>query len=294
MATVKSSAINPEQLQFVEVSREYSNGDGTGLVLTYKYRGSKDALRFASLAWVAAGGKYQISENGAYSEATVTYSGTVVPIQYATEAGAASTPAPVTPETLQAEAPSFRYEFRTEYIDASLFDLAKVRAEAKKFVETFGTGATEGDYYSAIKLAGEDPKNNKLTFSDTLFPIAGELVVKFARGQTSFQTSRVSLTRISNYSGLNGLPKSPSFIPVIYTGTFLANLNKFPSYVRLMMPKPPADPNLTPKATAWAWLKVNDSTSLVVKTNQVERNETWTFAAWDTFVYPIDTLTPTI
>ena len=294
MATVKSSAINPEQLQFVEVSREYSNGDGTGLVLTYKYRGSKDALRFASLAWVAAGGKYQISENGAYSEATVTYSGTVVPIQYATEAGAASTPAPVTPETLQAEAPSFRYEFRTEYIDASLFDLAKVRAEAKKFVETFGTGATEGDYYGAIKFAAEDPKNNKLTFSDTLFPIAGELVVKFARGQTSFQTSRVSLTRISNYSGLNGLPKSPSFIPVIYTGTFLANLNKFPSYVRLMMPKPPADPNLTPKATAWAWLKVNDSTSLVVKTNQVERNETWTFAAWDTFVYPIDTLTPTI
>ena len=294
MATVKSSAINPELLQFVEVSREYSNGDGTGLVLTYKYRGSKDALRFASLAWVAAGGKYQISENGAYSEATVTYSGTVVPIQYATEAGAASTPAPVTEQTLTDETPSFRYEFRTEYIDASLFDLAKVRAEAKKFVETFGTGATEGDYYGAIKFAGEDPKNNKLTFSETLFPIAAELVVKFARGQTSFQTSRVSLTRISNYSGLNGLPKSPSFIPVIYTGTFLANLNKFPSYVRLMMPKPPADPNLTPKATAWAWLKVNDSTSLVVKTNQVERNETWTFAAWDTFVYPIDTLTPTI
>ena len=294
MATVKSSAINPEQLQFVEVSREYSNGDGTGLVLTYKYRGSKDALRFASLAWVAAGGKYQISENGAYSEATVTYSGTVVPIQYATEAGAASTPAPVTEQTLTDETPSFRYEFRTEYIDASLFDLAKVRAEAKKFVETFGTGATEGDYYGAIKFAGEDPKNNKLTFSETLFPIAAELVVKFARGQTSFQTSRVSLTRISNYSGLNGLPKSPSFIPVIYTGTFLSNLNKFPSYVRLMMPKPPADPNLTPKATAWAWLKVNDSTSLVVKTNQVERNETWTFAAWDTFVYPVDTLTPTI
>ena len=294
MATVKSSVINPEQLQFVEVSREYSNGDGTGLVLTYKYRGSKDALRFASLAWVAAGGKYQISENGAYSEATVTYSGTVVPIQYATEAGAASTPAPVTEQTLTDETPSFRYEFRTEYIDASLFDLAKVRAEAKKFVETFGTGATEGDYYGAIKFAGEDPKNNKLTFSETLFPIAAELVVKFARGQTSFQTSRVSLTRISNYSGLNGLPKSPSFIPVIYTGTFLSNLNKFPSYVRSMMPKPPTDSNLTPKGTAWAWLKVNDSTSLVVKTNQVERNETWTFAAWDTFVYPIDTLTPTI
>ena len=294
MATVKSSVINPEQYQFVEVSREYTSGDGTGLVVTYKYRGSKDALRVATLAWVLAGGKYQITENGAYSEATVTYSGSAVPVDYALNNGAATTPAPVTEQTLTDETPSFRYEFRTEYIDASLFDLAKVRAEAKKFVETFGTGATEGDYYGAIKFAGEDPKNNKLTFSEALFPIAAELVVKFARGQTSFQTSRVSLTRISNYSGLNGLPKSPSFIPVIYTGTFLANLNKFPSYVRLMMPKPPADPNLTPKATAWAWLKVNDSTSLVVKTNQVERNETWTFAAWDTFVYPIDTLTPTI
>ena len=294
MGTVKSSFINPDQFQFVEVSRESTSGDGTGLVVVYKYRGSKDALRVASLAWVNAGGKYQIIENGAYSEATVTYSGTAVPIDYALQTGAATTPAPITQQTLNDETPSFRYEFRTEYIDASLFDLAKVRAEAKRFVETFGTGATEGDYYGAIKFASEDPKNNKLTFSDVLFPIAGELVVKFARGQTSFQTSRVSLTRISNYSGLNGLPKTPSFVPVVYTGTFLADLNKFPASVRSIMPKAPADPNLTPKGTIWAWLKANDSTSLVIKTNQVERNETWTFAAWDTFVYPVDTLTPTI
>jgi len=294
MGTVKSSLINPDQYQFVEVSREYTSGDGTGLVLTYRYRGSKDALRIASLAWINAGGKYQITENGPYSEATVTYSGTAVPVDYAIQTGAATTPPPVTQQTLNDETPSFRYEFRTEYIDASLFDLSKVRAEAKKFVETFGTGATEADYFSAIKFAGEDPKNNKLTFSTALFPIAGELVVKFARGQTSFQTSRVSLTRISNYSGLNGLPKTPSIIPVVYTGTFLADLNKFPASVRSMMPKAPADPNLTPKGTIWAWLKANDSTSLVIKTNQVERNETWTFAAWDTFVYPVDTLTPTI
>ena len=144
MGTVKSSLINPDQYQFVEVSREYTSGDGTGLVVVYKYRGSKDALRVASLAWVNAGGKYQITENGPYSEATVTYSGTAVPVDYAFQAGAATTPAPITEQNLTDETPSFRYEFRTEYIDASLFDLAKVRAEAKKFVETFGTGATEG------------------------------------------------------------------------------------------------------------------------------------------------------
>jgi hypothetical protein len=288
MATVKSSVINPDQYQYVEVSREYSSGDGTGLVLTYRYRGSKDALRLASLGWVAAGGKYQITENGPYSEATVTYSGTVVPIQYANTDGPATTPAPVTEQTLQNETPSFRYEFRTEYVDASLFELGKVRAEAKKFVETFGAGATEADYYSAIRFAGEDPKNNKLTFSDVLFPLAGQLVEKFSRGQTSFQTSRVSLTRISSYSGLNGLPKTPPSIPSVYDNTTLAKLNGFPTSVQNMMPKPPADPNLTPKGTAWTWLKVNDSTSLVIKTNQVERNETWTFAAWDLFAYPLN------
>jgi hypothetical protein len=26
----------------------------------------------------------------------------------------------------------------------------------------------------------------------------------------------------------------------------------------------------------------------MIKTNQVERNETWTFAAWDLFAYPYD------
>ena len=40
--------------------------------------------------------------------------------------------------------------------------------------------------------------------------------------------------------------------------------------------------------TVWSWLKTNDSTSLIIKTNQVERNETWTFAAWDLFAYPLN------
>lgn len=288
MAQIKTNLINPDTLQYIEVSREYSSGDGTGLVLTYRYRGSKDALRVASLSWIAAGGKYQLTEDGPYAEATVTYSGTAVPIQYANTDQPAVSPPPVTEQVLQNETPSFRFEFRTEYVDASLFELAKVRAEAKKFVQTFGEGATEADYFSAIRFAGEDPKNNKLTFSSVLFPIAGELVKKFARGQTSFQTSRVSLSRISSYSGLNGLPKTPPIIPVVYDGTTLATQNGFPNSVKSMMPKAPSDPNLTPEGTAWTWLKVNDSTSLVTKTNQVERNETWTFAAWDLFAYPLN------
>lgn len=296
MATIKTSTLFPVRigtpvpepvfyssiggLAYTEVSRQYHNGDGTGRYITYKYRGSKDALRAASADWVAAGGKYQINEDGPYSEATVTYSGSQIDPN--------NPLAPVLPEE---EEPSTRFEFRTEYIDASLFALPYVRAEAKRFVQTFGAGATEADYFSAIKLAGEDPKNNKLTFSESLFPLAKELVIRLSRGQDSFQTSRVSLTRISSFSARNGLPATPPIISAVYSGDILAARNGFPESVRLVMPRPPVDPNLTPDGTVWSWLKTNDSTSLLIKTNQVERNETWTFAAWDLFAYPYNLTT---
>lgn len=275
MATIKTDTIVPVSTGYIEVSRQYNNGDGTGRYITYKYRGSKDALRLASANWVAAGGKYQINEDGPYSEATVTFAGSL------TDANN-----PLEPVNIFAEEPSVRFEFRTEYIDASLFALPYVRAEAKRFVQTLGAGAIEADYFSAIKLAGEDPKNNKLTFSETLFPLAKELVIRLSRGQDSFQTSRVSLTKISTYSSRNGLPATPPIISSVYSGEILAIRNDFPDIVKQVMPKPPTDPNLTPDGTVWAWLKTNDSSSLIIKTNQVERNETWTFAAWDLFAYP--------
>ena len=188
---------------------------------------------------------------------------------------------PTAPRDPTEEEPNTRYEFRTEYVDASLFELPQVRAEAKKYI-------SEEEYYSAVKLAGEDPKNNKLPMPESQFPLAYQLTKRLSRGQTSFQTSRVSLTRISSYSALNGLPATPPIISAVYSGPFLANFNFFPASVRNVMPRPPADPNLTPDGTVWAWLKTNDSTSLTIKTNQVERNETWTFAAWDLFAYPYD------
>ena len=270
MGTIKTNTITPIETGYIEVSREYSGGDGTGRQITYRYRGSKDALRTASANWVTAGGKYQITENGPYSEATVIYSGTLL-----------DTNNPTAPRDPTEEEPNTRYEFRTEYVDASLFELPQVRAEAKKYI-------SEEEYYSVVKLAGEDPKNNKLPMPEGQFPLAYQLIRRLSRGQTSFQTSRCSLTRISSYSALNGLPATPPIISAVYSGPFLANLNFFPTSVRNVMPRPPANPNLTPDGTVWAWLKTNDSTSLTIKTNQVERNETWTFAAWDLFAYPYD------
>ena len=272
MGTIKTNNVDLSNVNsgYIEVSREYSGGDGTGRQITYRYRGSKDALRIASASWVTAGGKYQITENGPYSEATVIYSGTLL-----------DTNNPTAPRDPTEEEPNTRYEFRTEYVDASLFELPQIRAEAKKYI-------SEEEYYSVVKLAGEDPKNNKLPMPEGQFPLAYQLIRRLSRGQTSFQTSRCSLTRISSYSALNGLPATPPIISAVYSGPFLANLNFFPASVRNVMPRPPANPNLTPDGTVWAWLKTNDSTSLTIKTNQVERNETWTFAAWDLFAYPYD------
>jgi len=270
MATIKTSVITPVDTAYIEVSREYSGGDGTGRQIIYTYRGSKDALRNASVNWVIAGGKYQIIEKGPYSEATVTFSGTNF-----------NTNNPTALQPAGDEEPSQRYEFRTEYVDASLFELPQVRAEARTYI-------SEEEYYSAVRASGDDPKNNKLPMSQSQFPLAYELIKKFARGQASFQTSRCSLTRISSYSALNGLPSTPPIISAVYSGVVLANNNLFPASVRNIMPRPPLNPNLTPSGTAWAWLKTNDSTSLMIKTNQVERNETWTFAAWDLFAYPYD------
>ena len=270
MGTIKTTDADLSQVGsgYIEISREYSGGDGTGRQITYRYRGSKNALRFASASWVLAGGKYQITENGPYSEATVVYSGTLLDPNN-----------PTAPKDPTEEEPNTRYEFRTEYVDASLFELPQVRAEAKKYI-------SEEEYYSAVRTSGDDPKNNKLPMPESQFPLAYQLVKKFSRGQTSFQTSRCSLTRISSYSALNGLPATPPIISAVYDGPNLANNNFFPISVRNVMPRPPADPNLTPSGTAWSWLKTNDSTSLTIKTNQVERNETWTFAAWDLFAYP--------
>jgi len=270
MATIKTSNIDLSAVSsgYIEISREYNNGDGTGRFITYKYRGSKDALRLASVNWVAAGGKYQITEDGPYSTATVTFSG----VNFNPNSPTAQGP-------LDEDDPAQRYEFRTEYVDASLFELPAVRAEAKKNLDT-------ELYFAAVKQAGDDPKNNKLPLLESQFPLAHKLVRRLARGQSSFQTSRVSLTRISTYSARNGLPATPPIISAIYDSITLANRNTFPQVVRNVMPQAPLDPLLTPDETAWAWLKTNDSTSLMVKTNQVERNETWTFAAWDLFAYP--------
>jgi hypothetical protein len=44
---------------------------------------------------------------------------------------------------------------------------------------------------------------------------------------------------------------------------------------------------LAPSGTVWGWRQTNYSSSLVTKTNMVEQNISWTFAPYDTDIYPI-------
>ena len=276
MATIQGSP-NPNNFEYIEVSRAYDN-NGNGRVVQLVFRGDKDTLRIASAQWVALGAKYNIREDGPYSEATVTIGGSTfdpgIPIQ--------DQQAPPVGEIAD-----IRYEFRTDYLDVSVFALPAVDKEANstgnpnlyKFV--IETAAKNGELLSQKETNLANP---------TTFPLANKVWQMLYRGQDTFPIARVSLTRIATFSGNLGLPQIPNGIPPVYTPeSFALNWN-LPFSVQQMLPKVPTDPAtgqiLAPYGTVWGWKQTNFSTSLVNKTNQVEQNISWTFAPYDTLIYP--------
>jgi hypothetical protein len=276
MATLQGSP-NPNNFEYIEVSRAYDN-NGNGRVVQLVFRGDKDTLRIASAQWVALGAKYSIREDGPYSEATVTIGGSSfdpgTPIQDQ------SAPPP-------GEIADIRYEFRTDYLDVSVFALPAVDREANS------TG-NPNLYKTVIETAA---KNGELLSQSetnlgnaTTFPMANKVWQMLYRGQDTFPIARVSLTRIATFSGNLGLPQVPNGIPPVYTPeSFAVNWN-LPFAVTRMLPRVPTDPAtgqiLAPYGTVWGWKQTNYSTSLITKTNQVEQVIAWTFAPYDTLIYP--------
>jgi len=276
MATLQGSP-NPNNFEYIEVSRAYEN-NGTGRVVQLVFRGDKDTLRIASAQWVALGAKYSIREDGPYSEATVTIGGptfdpgTPIQDQAAPQVG---------------EIADIRYEFRTDYLDVSVFALPAVDKEANS------TG-NPNLYKTVIETAA---KNGELLSQSetnlgnaTTFPMANKVWQMLYRGQDTFPIARVSLTRIATFSGNLGLPQVPNGIPPVYTPqSFVQNWN-LPFSVQQMLPRVPTDPAtgqiLAPYGTVWGWKQTNYSTSLITKTNQVEQVIAWTFAPYDTLIYP--------
>lgn len=275
MATIQGNLIAPTPppsnapLTYIEVSRGYENA-GNGRVITLQFKGPKDALRIASAQWVAIGAKYTIREDGPYSEATVTIGGNSydpgLPISD-------QTPPQV------GELADIRYEFRTDYVDISIFALPAVAREAT------ATGNPAGYKYAletAVKNGDPLPPN-----SGTM---ATKIYQKLSRGEDSFPVARVSLTRIATFSGNLGLPQVPQGIPPVYVpASFALNWN-LPFAVQQMLPPVPVDPATgqvqAPAGTAWGWKQTNYSTNLITKTNQVEQVISWTFAPYDTDIYP--------
>ena len=262
---------NPSNYDYIMVSRRFENsGSGTGAVWTYVYRGSKDALRIQSLTWVNAGCKVSIDESGPYATATVIFN------------GAASNPADPIETQFQVgvglETGTFRYEFKTDYVEMSLFSLPAVMMEAAKYVSV---SQYRYDIENAVK------NGQSLTINAQNFPLAQKIWAKLARGQESFPVSRVSLSKVGSFSGSTGLPQIPDAMPPVYSSARLAFDYQFPVSVQRLMPRPPSNPLLQPiPGTQWGWLQMNQSTSLIEKSNQVEQTQTWTFAAWDLDIYP--------
>ena len=277
MATIQGLPIPyPVATDYIEVSRAYDN-NGNGRVVQLVFRGDKDTLRFASAQWVALGAKYSIREDGPYSEATVTIGGTSfdpgVPIQDQTA-----------PQV--GEIADIRYEFRTEYLDVSVFALPAVDKEANS---TGNPALYRYIIETAIKNGERLPGIQESNIST--LPLAQKVWQMLYRGQDTFPTARVSLTRIATFSGNLGLPQVPNGIPPVYTRESFATAWNLPFSVVSMLPPTPIDQTtgqvLAPFGTVWGWKQTNYSSSLIVKTNMVEQNISWTFAPYDTDIYPI-------
>jgi len=276
MATIQGSP-NPNNFEYIEVSRAYDN-NGNGPVVQLVFRGDKDTLRIASAQWVALGAKYSIREDGPYSEATVTIGGSTFDPSLAIQDQSAPLPG---------ETADIRYEFRTDYLDVSVFALPAVDKEANQtgnpnlYKTVIETAAKNGELLSQSETNLGNP---------TTFPMANKVWQMLYRGQDTFPIARVSLTRIATFSGNLGLPQVPNGIPPVYTPESFAQNWNLPLSVQQMLPKIPKDQAtgavLAPFGTVWGWKQTNFSTSLVNKTNQVEQVIAWTFAPYDTLIYP--------
>ena len=276
MATLQGSP-NPNNFEYIEVSRAYEN-NGTGRVVQLVFRGDKETLRLASYQWVALGAKYSIREDGPYSEATITVGGPTfdpgIPIQ-----DQAAPPL--------GEIADIRYEFRTDYLDVSVFALPAVDKEANQtgnpnlYKTVIETAAKNGELLSQSETNLGNP---------TTFPMANKVWQMLYRGQDTFPIARVSLTRIATFSGNMGLPQVPNGIPPVYLPESFVLYWQLPFSVQQMLPKIPKDivtgAILAPYGTVWGWKQTNFSTSLITKTNQVEQVIAWTFAPYDTLIYP--------
>ena len=225
-------------------------------VFVYTYRGEKTMLRsYTDSTWIPEGAKVTLDESGPMGIATVTYARN-----------------PNTPE--DDNAISVRWDVSTDRVDVSLFSLPEVVIEA----ETYKNNAAE--YKNDIEEAART--STALTISQEVYPLAYILWAKLSRGQDSFPTTRVSLTRSRTFSTAYVVSEPLTYFPPIYTTAGLISEYGVPAVIQAILP---AAPTNVPANQQWGWLQTDRSTSYTQKTNSVEERYSWAFFAADLDIY---------
>lgn len=253
-----------------------------GSVWELEYQGSRDAIRLASVSWLAGGGKVRIDEAGPVSVATVVFS------------GARSASDPTAP--ISNEEPTDRWELRTDRVDVSIFELPAVQAEMRSWSSAPDqagnpTGLIDASnsrpwalYKQLIEEAVRNGEQLPASYFDTTnTPLAYRVYVMLGRGQDSFPTTRMNLVRVRSFTTTYQSPTRLDAVPPIYTTQSLVNTFAIPQAVQNSLP---LDPASKPVGTRWGWLMTDNAFSYSPKNNLVEQTTAWAFAAWDEFVYP--------
>jgi hypothetical protein len=224
-------------------------------VFVSTYRGEKTMLRaYTDSVWIPDGAKVTLDESGPMGIATVTYARN-----------------PSTQENDNTI--SVRWDISTDRVDVSLFSLPAVNLEANTYISV-------AQYRTDIEDAAKN--GTTLTMSAANFPLAYIVWDKLSRGQDSFPTTRVSLTRSRTFSTQFAVLEPLTSFPPIYTTAGLISEYSVPAVIQAILPSPPAN---VPAKQQWGWLQTDRSTNYTQKTNSVEERYSWAFFAADLDIY---------
>jgi hypothetical protein len=233
--------------------------------------------------WISRGGRVSIDESGPISKATAVFSGNRNP-NNPEQAAFIPTATGSTEADSNGEVPTDRFEIRSSRVDVSVFALPLVELQAQAWVQTFGDGVTTALFKKQLEDAAKE--GIEPPFNLDTFPVAKAVYQMLARGQDTFPTTRISLSRIRTYSATYSRPTRIDAFPSAYRTSSLVQAFNIPLAVASALP---LDPPLsdTPKNCTWAWYRDDHSQSYVPKNNHVEEHSSWVFGAIDSLVFKI-------
>lgn len=265
------------------VSEEVTFDKFTGRAWTQNYEGTRPALNALSILFGNAGGRTSLSTPGGKATLSVVWS-----------RNPGSNPlAPPSPPEL----PVDRWEFTSEPYQISIFKRPDVAAEAATFLHTSESivpPATQVVVYkgpAAYRKLIQDSVDAGLSVpfeSDSVnYPFGSKVFTELVRGDESWETKRLVLSRTRSYSpDYLGTPRPVSLYTPVYTrGSLISEFN-IPSQIASRIPSDPTSPP-PPSGTVWGWREKSCSEGYSTGSRKIEERREWDFAAWSTFLYTI-------